>query len=120
MLFRSPISNSLTERCSSVNPEITAVSPAFIEATDFDVDATLFRLSLNIIRIIGLWDFRIEEPESLKMSTSKKKRRVTKLKKDKTVLSKQDSLSRKLSYESNPDFDFGGIPERNLKKSLGC
>jgi len=22
--------------------------------------------------------------------------------------------------EKNPDFDFGGIPDRNLKKNLGC
>lgn len=31
---RKPISSSFTDNCSSVNPDTTAVSPGFIEATD--------------------------------------------------------------------------------------
>lgn len=44
---RKPISSNLTDSNSSVNPDITAVSPGFMDATDLANWDTLFRSSLN-------------------------------------------------------------------------
>jgi hypothetical protein len=44
---RNPISSNLTDSCSSVNPDMIAVSPGRMDATDLEMGGTLFRSSLN-------------------------------------------------------------------------
>lgn len=47
---------------------------------------------------------------------TRKKPRAGKPQKGRKAASKKELLD----HEQVPDLDFGGIPERNLKKNLGC
>lgn len=114
---RKPISSSLTESSSSVNPETTADSPGFIEATDLATVDTLFRISINNgeYRRNGTF-LKIVLPS---LPVVAKKKSIVKKKKEKPVVTKPDEQA-SVREDKSDGFDFGGIPARNLKKNLGC
>jgi hypothetical protein len=106
---RNPISRSFAERVSSEKPEITAVSPGFIPATFLFNSTSLFRLILNNANIGLQVELNNDYIQVMKKKGAKPKK-----------VKKTEKNSEPPQPENEDQFDFGGLPKRDLKKNLGC
>jgi hypothetical protein len=105
---RNPISSSLDEKSSLMNPEITATSPGFMSATLFKV----YLDQLNVCKIM--------KGNSGNLVSMKKKGKSKKQPREQTKVLPQKPKDIPPHDEEEKPFDFGGIPERDLKRNLGC